>query len=64
MFGSLGMYELAVIVGVAVIIFGASRIPDVAKSLGQGIKEFKKASREITKPTEPEPEGDGDKKKD
>ena len=62
MFGSLGMYELAVIVGVAVIIFGASRIPDVAKSLGQGIKEFKKASKEITKP--PEPEGDGDKKKD
>jgi len=62
MFGSLGMYELAVIVGVAVIIFGASRIPDVAKSLGQGIKEFKKASKEITKPAEPE--GDGDKKKD
>ncbi len=62
MFGSLGMYELAVIVGVAVIIFGASRIPDVAKSLGQGIKEFKKASKEITKPAESE--GDGDKKKD
>jgi sec-independent protein translocase protein TatA len=62
MFGSLGIYELAVIVGVAVVVFGASRIPDVARSLGQGIKEFKKASKEILK--DPEPEGDGDKKKD
>ena len=62
MFGSMGMYELAVIVGVAVIIFGASRIPDVAKSIGQGIREFKKASKEITNPLDLE--GDGDKKKD
>jgi len=38
--------ELLLIAAVILIMFGAKKIPDFAKGLGQGIKEFKKASRE------------------
>ena len=58
MLGWLGMRELLVIVGVAVVIFGAGRIPDIAKSLGKGIKEFKKAGREIASDLEEDAKGE------
>lgn len=45
----IGTYEVAIIVGVVVVLFGARRIPELAKSLGQGITEFKKA---VKKPAE------------
>jgi sec-independent protein translocase protein TatA len=38
--------ELLLIVGVVVLLFGAKKIPEFAKGLGQGIREFKKASRD------------------
>ena len=47
MIGGLGTTELLIILGITVLIFGAGRIPEVARSLGKGIKEFKKAGREI-----------------
>ena len=43
MFGGIGFIELLVVLIIVLIIFGANRIPKVAKSLGEGIKEFKKA---------------------
>ena len=46
-FAWLGTNELMLILGIAVLVFGASRIPEIAKSLGKGIKEFKKAGKEI-----------------
>ena len=46
MFGGLGMWELVVIFGIVFLIFGATRIPEIAKSLGSAIKEFKKSSKE------------------
>jgi sec-independent protein translocase protein TatA len=43
---SLGMPELLVIVGVAVLLFGGKKIPELAKGLGQGIRNFKMAVKE------------------
>ncbi len=46
--GNLGFGEM-LLIGLAVLIFfGPSRLPELGKSLGKGIQEFKKASRELT----------------
>ena len=44
----LGTNELLIILAICILIFGASRIPQLARSLGLGIKEFKKAGKDIT----------------
>jgi len=41
------MNELLVIFLIILLLFGASRIPEVAKAMGKGIRDFKKATREI-----------------
>jgi len=43
MLGSIGPTELLLILLIIIIIFGARKIPDLGKSLGEGIKNFKKA---------------------
>ena len=43
MFGSLGMGELLVILVIVIVIFGANKIPQLGKGLGEGIKNFKSA---------------------
>ncbi|MEW6305114.1 MAG: twin-arginine translocase TatA/TatE family subunit [Verrucomicrobiota bacterium] len=48
MFGFLGMWETIAILAVVLVLFGAKKIPELAKGLGTGIKEFKKASQEAT----------------
>jgi len=40
---SIGMPELLVILGVAVLLFGGKKIPELAKGLGEGIRNFKTA---------------------
>lgn len=45
MLGSFGATELIIILVIVVILFGAKRLPELARGLGQGITEFKKASR-------------------
>jgi sec-independent protein translocase protein TatA len=44
----LGGWEIVLILAVVLILFGAKKIPELAKGLGSGIKEFKKATREVT----------------
>jgi len=48
MFG-IGFQEMIIILVVALIVFGPKRLPDLARSLGKGIAEFKKASEEVRK---------------
>jgi sec-independent protein translocase protein TatA len=47
MFGSIGMPELVIILVIALIIFGPRKLPELGKSLGKSINEFKKASTEL-----------------
>jgi sec-independent protein translocase protein TatA len=45
---ALGGMEVVLILAIVLILFGAKKIPELAKGLGAGIKEFKKATREVT----------------
>jgi len=46
MFRNLGLTEILVILLVLILLFGAKRIPDLARSLGKSITEFKKGRKE------------------
>jgi sec-independent protein translocase protein TatA len=43
MLRSIGLPELLIILGIAVLLFGGRKIPEVAKGLGEGIRNFKNA---------------------
>ena len=43
--GNLGMTEILLILVVVVLLFGGKKIPELMKGIGQGMKEFKKASK-------------------
>jgi sec-independent protein translocase protein TatA len=45
---NLGAPEIIGLLVVALILFGANRLPEIGKGLGKGIREFKKASKELT----------------
>jgi len=45
--GMIGGWELILILSVVLILFGAKKLPELAKGLGQGIKEFKKATTDV-----------------
>lgn len=49
MFGKLGTTELILILVIALLIFGPSKLPEIGKSIGQAIKEFKKGTSSIQK---------------
>jgi sec-independent protein translocase protein TatA len=48
-FGGLGPTEILVILLIVLLLFGAKRIPEVAQGLGKGLREFKKAAKDIQK---------------
>jgi TatA/E family protein of Tat protein translocase len=47
MFGSIGMPELIIIFMIALIIFGPRKLPELGRSLGKSLGEFKRASNEL-----------------
>ncbi len=47
MLGGIGTWEILLIFLVILLLFGAKRIPDIAKSVGKGVTEFKKGLRDI-----------------
>lgn len=49
MLGRIGMPELLVVFGLALIIFGPGKLPEIGKSFGRGIREFKDATNELSK---------------
>jgi TatA/E family protein of Tat protein translocase len=56
--GSLGMQEMIIILVIALIIFGPKKMPEIGKSLGKGIAEFKKASSDLAKTWQEEAQAD------
>ena len=60
-FMGLGPTELIVILIILLVLFGGSKLPGLAKGLGQSIKEFKKASKEVTNDLSDPPGGSGSK---
>lgn len=49
----IGFREILLILLIILILFGAKRIPEMMKAMGQGVKEFKKAAKDIQSDDEP-----------
>ncbi|WP_053219471.1 twin-arginine translocase TatA/TatE family subunit [Virgibacillus senegalensis] len=47
MFGNIGFPGLILILVIALIVFGPSKLPEIGKAVGSSLKEFKKATRDI-----------------
>ena len=62
MMGNFGATEIILILLVVVLLFGARKIPELMKGIGQGVKEFKKASDVKDEPDTREKEDKEDKK--
>ncbi|HKF44679.1 MAG TPA: TatA/E family twin arginine-targeting protein translocase [Thermoanaerobaculia bacterium] len=54
MFGSIGMPELILIFIVALLVFGPKKLPEIGKSIGKGLAEFKRASDDLKRTIEQE----------
>lgn len=50
-FGMGGPYDVAIIAGVVILLFGGSKVGGLFKSLGEGVRDFKKAANEESVPT-------------
>ncbi len=49
MFGKIGLPELVLILAIALIIFGPRKLPEIGKSIGKGLREFRQATSEAKK---------------
>lgn len=61
--GRIGIQELILILALALIIFGPRKLPEIGRSIGQGLREFKKATTEIQKSVSLEAEEGKEKSK-
>ncbi|MFK7899944.1 MAG: twin-arginine translocase TatA/TatE family subunit [Cyclobacteriaceae bacterium] len=56
-FGGLGGWEIFLVLLVVVLLFGAKKIPELAKGLGKGIREFKDATKDVKEEIDEEIKG-------
>ena len=54
-FAMIGGPEVWIVGGIIILLFGAQRLPAMARSMGEGIKEFKKGVKEVTEDDVPAP---------
>jgi len=59
MLAFLNGWEIVAILAIVIILFGAKKLPELAKGLGSGIKEFKKSSKETPEERDPKKDGVG-----
>lgn len=48
MFQNIGPVELIIILAVALMVFGPAKLPELGRALGRGVREFRRAAREVT----------------
>lgn len=48
----IGTTELMLVAGIALLLFGGKKLPEMMRGMGQGVKEFKKGMHEVTEPIE------------
>ncbi len=53
--GPLGLPELLLIILIILLLFGGRKIPELMRSMGEGVREFKKASKDLTEEKTPPP---------
>lgn len=54
MFGSIGGTELLIIVIIALVVFGPKRLPELGRTIGKGLREFRRASNDLKRSLEEE----------
>ncbi len=62
--GPFGATELLIILGIVILIFGGSRLPQLGKGLGAGIRNFKNSMKSVTNPDTGSEGGDTSKEED
>jgi len=58
-FGRIGFQEILILMAILVFLFGAKKIPELARGMGLGVKEFKKGLNELQEEDEEEGEQEG-----
>ncbi len=64
MFGRIGVPELLLIAAVILLIFGPKRLPEIGKSIGKGLREFRSASKDFQRTLDEEPDEKEEEKKE
>jgi sec-independent protein translocase protein TatA len=63
-FGNIGLSELVIILAVVLLLFGAKRIPEVMRSFGKGVSEFKRGIKDLENDIQNESDSTDQNKKD
>lgn len=56
----IGTTELVLLSGLALLLFGGKKLPEMMRGLGQGVKEFKKGMKDVSEPEKKEDDNDND----